>query len=93
MSGYVTGKKDKKKGALAKKGFDPRMAFGVASYGTSKVSAPSTVGPKEQIIKLDQSVKGRGTGTIGETIGKPKRKKSFTRSTGNMTAGRSSRSR
>ena len=77
------GDKLKKK---AKAGFDPRMAFGVASYGTSKVSAPSTVGPKEQIIKIDPSVK-RG-GTIGATIGKKKARKSLTRSTGNMTAGR-----
>lgn len=54
-------------------------------------SAPATVGPKEQVIKIDPSVK-RG-GTIGATLGKKKRKSSFTSSTGSMTAGRTRRSR
>lgn len=72
----------------AKKGFDPRMAFGVASYGTSKITKPDTVGPKEQTIKLS-NVPTRGQGTIGVAVGKKKSKKSFARSTGNMTAGRS----
>lgn len=39
---------------------------------------------KEQTIKIDPKVKGRGTGTIGATIGK----RSFsTRTTGGATAG------
>jgi hypothetical protein len=71
----------------AKKGFDPRKAYGepAATGNNSSIS----IGPKEQIIKLDQSVKGRGTGTVGATIGKAKPKKSFAKSTGSMTAGRS----
>ncbi len=73
----------------AKKGFDPRRTYGepAATGGTASI----TIGPKEQIIKIDQSVK-RG-GTIGAIVGKSKAKKSFTKSTGNMTAGRSTRSR
>ncbi len=77
------GDKLKKK---AKAGFDPRSAFGTpAATGNT---SPITIGPKEQIIRLDPTVVGRGTGTIGETVGKPKPKSSFTRSTGGITAGR-----
>ena len=84
---------NKKKGALkkkAKKGFDPRMTYGEPSVTGN--TAPVTIGPKEQIIKLS-NVPTRGQGTIGASIGKKKAKSSFTRSTGSITAGRSSRSR
>lgn len=75
----------------AKAGFDPRRTYGEpAATGNT---APVSIGPKEQIIKLDQSVTTRGQGTIGATIGKKKPKSSHTSSTGSMTAGRSSRSR
>ncbi len=61
-------------------------------YRTSRSSsAPIPVGPKEQVIKIDQSVK-RG-GTIGAIIGKKKRKSSLTAPTGSTRAGRSTRSR
>ena len=71
----------------AKKGFDPRAAYGEpAATGNT---APISIGPQEQIIKLDQSVPTRGQGTVGATIGAAPPKKSFASSTGNMTAGRS----
>ena len=74
----------------AKKGFDPRAAFGAPAK--SLVKKVATIGPQEQTIKLDQSVKGRGTGTIGASIGSAY-KKSLKRSRSSITAGRSKRRR
>lgn len=75
-------------GKLKKKAFDPRSAFGAPVINVEPAEVKETpLGPQEQTIEIDQSVE-RG-GTIGETIGAAKPKRSFARSTGNMTAGRS----
>lgn len=74
----------------AKRGFDPRSAYGEPAVTGTK-STPS-IGPKAQIIKLDQSVKGRGTGTIGASIG-ARPKKALKRGPSNIHAGRRSRNR
>ncbi len=74
---------DEKK--LKKKAFDPRTAFGLPAIDI-KPSNKGTVGPKEQTLKFDSSVK-RG-GKEGVTIGSAKPRKSFTRGTGNITARR-----
>ncbi len=73
-----------------KKAFDPRAAFGAPAK--SVIKSIDSIGPKEQTIKLDQSVKGRGTGTVGASIGSAY-KKSLKRSQSSIHAGRSRRRR
>ncbi len=74
----------------AKKGFDPRAAFGAPAKSTPK--GIDTIGPKEQTIKLDPNVKGRGTGTIGASIGSAYKSR-LKRSPSSIHAGRSGRRR
>ncbi len=72
---------------------DPRAKYQPAHKKTKTWGQDlDSLGPKEQTIKLDPTVKGRGKGKKGVTIGGVKRKK-LRRSNSSMSTGGSRRTR